>query len=137
MALEPSETFLRGGLGSGVGGLLALTGVLRDDFCDMSEFLTLSAWGGCSGAGEDLPSCEAVGGVGGRPLSAPFSPRGEASRVLSWLQTVESLSSVDCEAYESSRSREGGTGRVGSLRRGSCLDWRRLGAALKADSRRA
>jgi hypothetical protein len=74
---------VRGGLGSGVGGLRALTGVLRDDFCDRSELRTLSAWGGCSGPGGDLPSCEAVGGVGGRPLSAPSRPPGEASRVLS------------------------------------------------------
>lgn len=136
------EGFVRGGLGSGVGGLRALTGVLRDDFCEMSEFRTLSAWGGCSGPGGDLPSCETVGGVGGRPLSGPFRAPGDSSSVLSWLQEVESLSSVACEVYESSRSMEGGAvegagERHGSPRRGRCLDWRRLGAAWNDDSSRA
>ena len=133
------DGLVRGGLGSGVGGLRALTGVLRDDFWEMSEFRTLSAWGGCSGPG-DLPSCETVGGVGGRPLSGPFNAPGDSSRVLSWLQAVEPRSSVVCEAYESLRSSEGGAvaeERHGSLRRGRCLDWRRLGAAWNDDSSRA
>lgn len=99
-ALEALEALVRGGLGSGVGGLRALTGVLRDDFCDMREFLTLSASGGCSGICVDLPSWEAVGGVGGRPLSAPFNTPGEGSGVLCWLSTVDSVSSVACVVYE-------------------------------------
>lgn len=80
VALDP---LVRGGLGSGVGGLRALTGVLREDFCEMREFLTLSAWGGGSRTSVELPSCEAVGGVGGRPLSAPINAPGDASGVLS------------------------------------------------------
>ena len=78
--LEAFEALVRGGLGSGVGGLRALTGVLRDDLCEMSELRTLSASGGCSDIWVEDPSCEAVGGVGGRPLSAPLSRPG-SSRV--------------------------------------------------------
>jgi hypothetical protein len=57
--LEPeAEPFVRGGLGSGVGGLRALTGVLSDDFFDMREFTTLSACarGGGSTSSADCPS---------------------------------------------------------------------------------
>jgi hypothetical protein len=54
----PLTLFVRGGLGSGVGGLRALTGVLRDDFFDMREFTTLSACarGGGSTSSADCPS---------------------------------------------------------------------------------
>lgn len=137
MALEVLEAFVRGGLGSGVGGLRALTGVLRHDLWDMSELRTLSACGGGSTWSTDLPSCEAVGGVGGRPVSAPFRMPGEARGVLFWLQRVESLSSPACVECTSGRSR--GTGvevasRSRSGRLGKCLEWRRLGAAWKDDS---
>ena len=94
--LVPLEALVRGGLGSGVGGLRALTGVLRDDFCDIIEFLTLSACSGCSGICAVLPSWEAVGGVGGRPLSAPGNAPGDWSGVLCSLSAIESVSSVAC-----------------------------------------
>jgi hypothetical protein len=100
VALEAFEALVRGGLGSGVGGLRALTGVLRDDFCEMSELRTLSASGSCSGIWVEDPSCEAVGGVGGRPLSAPLSRPGEGSGVLWSLSMVDSVSSVACVVYE-------------------------------------
>ena len=78
---EEPDPVVRGGLGSGVGGLRALTGVLRDDFFDMSELTTLSACGGGSESCVVGPSWEMVGGVGGRPFSAPCNAAGEAKGV--------------------------------------------------------
>lgn len=72
------EPLVLGGLGSGVGGLRAFTGVLRDDCFDMRELTTLSAWGGGSTFRAGCPSCAMVGGVGGRPLSAPNATGGES-----------------------------------------------------------
>jgi hypothetical protein len=87
------ELWVRGGLGSGVGGLRALTGVLRDDFFDMSEFTTLSACGDGCVAWAACPSCDMVGGVGGRPESAPFTAAGGSSGVGCWLLNIDSVSS--------------------------------------------
>ena len=78
---EAVDAVVRGGLGSGVGGLRALTGVLRDDFLDMREFTRPSVCGDGSASCVACPSCEMVGGVGGRPFSAPFNAPGDASGV--------------------------------------------------------
>lgn len=83
---------VRGGLGSGVGGLRAFTGVLREDFLEAREPARLSACGDGSFSSTGWPFCDKVGGVGGRPLSAPGMGPGEASGVE--LLSTDSESSV-------------------------------------------
>ena len=80
--LEPA---VRGGLGSGVGGLRALTGVLRADFWEVMEPTMLFRSGGRSRDAAADPSLETDGGVGGNPLMlSPLLSLGDASGV-DWL----------------------------------------------------
>jgi hypothetical protein len=109
----------RGGLGSGVGGLRALTGVLSVDFFDRSEATTLSGCGEGSRLCVDWPSCDMVGGVGGRPESAPFTAAGGSSGVGCELLKTDSVSSSARSVSSTSGAAVGMMLRYSSLRRGS------------------
>jgi hypothetical protein len=83
--LEPA---VRGGLGSGVGGLRALTGVLRADIWEAMEPTMLFRLGCVSREMAADSSLEADGGVGGSPLLSPlFTNLGDA-RGVDWLLPV-------------------------------------------------
>lgn len=89
------DSVVLGGLGSGVGGLRWLTGVLRDEFFDINDVTTPSAYGGRLKVDEGLSSCELEGGVGGSPDSAPFRDAGDARSVRRSELTCESVSSSE------------------------------------------
>ena len=97
---------------------------------------TPSAWGGGLKSDWGMPSCEFDGGVGGRPVSAPFRRPGEASGVC-WLLVCESVSSSGRKSSCLSGTAAGKTLRKSSDRRGSVLCGGRLGELWKDDSRRA
>lgn len=88
--LEPA---VLGGLGSGVGGLRALTGVLRPDIWEAMEPTMLLRLGCVSSDTAAGPSLEVEGGVGGSPLlSPPFTILGDASGVDWLLPAVDAVS---------------------------------------------
>lgn len=90
------DSVVRGGLGSGVGGLRALTGVLKPDFLDISNVTTPSAYGGRLKVEGGLSSCRVEGGVGGKPDSAPLRDMGDSPRSV-WfsLLACDSVSSSE------------------------------------------
>jgi hypothetical protein len=88
--LEPA---VRGGLGSGVGGLRALTGVLSADIWEAMEPTMLFRLGCVSRDMVADPSLDTDGGVGGSPLlSPPFTILGDASGVDWLLPAIDAVS---------------------------------------------
>lgn len=133
MIIDP---VVRGGLGSGVGGLRWLTGVLIVDLREVKDATTPSTCGGGPNSEVGNPSCEFEGGVGGRPLSAAFRAVGDSIGVGSWLLLWESVSSSTA-AVSSLNGAAAGSMVWSSRGRGSGLWERRFGDAAKEDSSKA